>query len=275
MSLKWKTTNRIDTRCPLKLHRLLLAFILTSTALAATSDPFVGTWIYNPQKSPKPTITYGIKDLGGDKYALTGSTGQTTEIKADGVSIKSPSGATVSFKKLDDHTWQMDRTGGATMVRTFTVSADDKALILHDIFTAPDGGKEETTTTYSRTSPGKSIFGEWKSISMEEKTSGKPAEFVVQPYGKDGLTFISESDRHRTDMNFDGKQYFETGPDGKTGDSSSGKRVSANVIQMESQSKGTPEDNEEFKVSDDGKTLTLTSKSLKTSSVFTSVWDKQ
>ena len=275
MSLKRKTTNRIDTRCPLKLHGLLLALLLTSTALAATDDPFVGTWVYNAQKSPKPTITYGIKDLGGDKYALTGSTGETTEIKADGVLIKSPSGAPVSFKRLDDRTWQMDRTEGATLVRTYTVSADDKTLVLHDILTAPDGGKEETTTTYSRTSPGKSIFGEWKSISMEEKASGKPAVFVVQPYGKDGLTLISESDKRRTDMNFDGKQYFETGPEGKTGDSSSGKRVSANVIQIESQSKGKPEDNDELKVSDDGKTLTFTSKSLKTSAVFTSVWDKQ
>ena len=59
------------------------------------------------------------------------------------------------------------------MVRTYTVSADDKALVLHDIFTAPDGGKEETTTTPPRTSPGKSIFGEWKSISMEEKDLGQ------------------------------------------------------------------------------------------------------
>jgi hypothetical protein len=258
----------------LKLHRLLFTFVLAGTALAAT-DPFIGTWVYNAQKSPKPTITYEIKDLGGHRYALTGSTGTTTEIKADGVPIKTASGATVSFKKLDNHTWQMDRTEGATMARTYTVSADDKSLVLHDIFTAPDGGKEETTTTYSRTSPGKSIFGEWKSISMEEKTSGKPAVFVIQPYGKDGLTFISESEKRRTDMNFDGKQYVETGPDGKTGDSSSGKRVSANVIQMESQSKGKPEDNEELKVSDDGKTLTFTSTSLKTSAVFTSVWDKQ
>ena len=61
-------------------------------------------------------------------------------------------------------------------------------------------------------------------------------------------------------MNFDGKQYFETGPDGETGDSSSGKRVSANVIQMESQSKGEFEDMMSFKASDDGKTLTFTSK---------------
>jgi hypothetical protein len=70
------------------------------------------------------TITYGIKDLGGDRDALTGSAGETTEIKADGVSIKSRSGDTVSFKMLDYHIWQMDRIESETMRRTFSVSAD-------------------------------------------------------------------------------------------------------------------------------------------------------
>jgi hypothetical protein len=144
----------------------MLVGLFMSVSMAAESDPFVGTWAYNAQKSPKPTITYGIKDLGGDRYALTGSTGETTEIKADGVSIKSPSGATVSFKKLDDHTWQMDRIESRTMVRTY-------------------------------------------------------------------------------------------------------------LIQMEAQSKGKPDDNREYKVSDDGKALTIVTKSLMTSAVFTSVWDKQ
>jgi hypothetical protein len=231
--------------------------------------------LYNADKSPKPTITYGIKDLGGDRYALTGSTGETTEIKADGVAIKSPSGATVSFRKIDDHTWEMDRTESRTMVRTYTVSADDKTLTLHDVFTVPDGSKEELFTTYARTAPGKSIFGEWRSTSMKESSSSKPEEFLIEPYGKDGLSFISKADKHRTDMNFDGKQYFDTAPDGTKGDSYSGKRISTNVIELVSQGKGSPGDTLEFKVSDDGKTLMMVNTSLKTSAVFTTVWDKQ
>jgi hypothetical protein len=77
-------------------------------------------------------------------------------------------------------------------------------------------------------------------------------------------------------MKFDGKQYFDIAPDGtKQNDSSSGKRISDHVIQMESQTKGRPDSTQEFKVSEDGKTLTIVSKSIKTSAVFTSVWDKQ
>jgi hypothetical protein len=254
---------------------LFLSALFATSGLMASSDPFVGTWVYNAERSPKPTITYGIKDLGGDRYALTGSSGETTEIKADGVSIKSPSGATVSFKKLDDHTWQMDRIDSRTMNRTYTVSSDDKTLQLVDVFTMPDGGQEKTTTVYTRTSPGKSIFGEWKSVSLEDKVSGPPEKLIIAPYGKDGLSLTSTSNKHRTDMLFDGRQYFDIAPDGTKGDSSSGKRISDHVIQMQDQIKGKPDSTTEYTVSDDGKTLTIVSKPIKTSAVFTSIWDKE
>src|SRR5580698_2719789 len=167
----------------MRLYGLLLASILTSTSLLAATDPFVGTWVYNTQKSPKPTIKYTIKDLGGDRYALTGSTGETTEIKADGVSIQSPSGATVSFKKLGDHSWEMMRSDNQKMVRIYTVSADDKTLTLHDVFTGDKGIQYETTTKYARLAPGNSIFGEWQSVSMEEKSSGEELKLIITPFG--------------------------------------------------------------------------------------------
>ena len=252
----------------------LAALFATSTGMAA-SDPFVGTWVYNVERSPKPTITYAIKDLGEDRYALTGSSGETTEIRANGVAIKSPSGATVSLKKLDDHTWQMDRVDSRTMKRTYTVSSDDKTLQLVDVFTAADGGQERTTTVYTRTSPGKSLFGEWRSVSLEDKISGPPERLVIAPFGRDGLSLIAMSNKHRTDMQFDGRQYFDTAPDGTKGESSSGKRISDHVIDMQNQIKGKPDSTSELTVSDDGKTLTIVSKSIKTAAVFTSVWDKE
>jgi hypothetical protein len=233
----------------MKLFSFFLAAFFAAPSLATASDPFVGTWVYNADRSPKPTITYGIKDLGGDRYALTGSSGETTQIKADGVAIKSPSGATVSFKMLDDHTWQMDRVDSRTMKRTYTVSADDKTLQLVDAFTAMDGGKETTTTVYARISPGKSLYGEWKSVSLEDKVSGPPEKLIIEPYGKDGLSLISTSNKHRTDMQFDGKQYFEIAPDGTKGDSASGKRMTDHVIQMRGQVNGKPDSINEFKVS--------------------------
>jgi hypothetical protein len=259
----------------LRLYGLLLTGILTCTSASAATDPFVGTWVYNAQKSPKPTIKYAIKDIGSGRYSLTGSTGITVEIKADGVSIKTSTGATVSFRKLDDHDWEMVRDDGQKMVRTYNISPDDKTLTLHDVFTGGTGDNYETTTKYVRLSPGNSIFGEWQSTSMEEKTNGEGLKLIISPFETDGLSFSVPAHRHLSEMKFDGKMYPDDGAGDTKGNSSSGKRVNDHVLEIDGQVNGKPEDSEEFKVSDDGKTLTIVSRPANSSAVFTMVWDKQ
>jgi hypothetical protein len=254
---------------------LLLAGILTSTNLFVQSDPFVGTWVYSAQKSPKPTIKYAIKDLGGDRYALTGSTGTTVEVKADGASIKTDAGATVSFQKLDDRDWKMVRDDGQKMMRTYNISTDDKTLTLHDVFTGGTGDNFETTTKYARLTPGKSIFGEWQSDSIEEKTNDEGLKLIINPFGGDGLSFSVPAHKHLSEMKFDGKVYSDSGPGDAPGASSTGKRINARALHIDGLTKGETEDSEDFKVSDDGKTLTVVDKSPKSSSVFTMVWDRQ
>lgn len=258
----------------MRLYVLWLTALLTCPHLFAATDPFIGTWVYNVQKSPKPTIRYAIKDLGGDRYALTGSTGTTVEIKADGVSIKAP-GATVSFKKLDDRDWEMVRDDGQKMVRTYNISTDDKTLTLHDVFTGDEGNTSETITKYARLSPGNSIFGEWQSDSLEEKESGEALKLIVTSFGTDGLSFSVPTYKHLSEMKFDGKVYADSGAGDAKGHSSSGKRVNDHLLEVEDQINGKPEYNEDLKVSDDGKTLTIVSRSANSSAVFTEVWDKQ
>lgn len=263
----------------MKLCGLLLAGVLSCAIPAANSfaatDPFVGTWVYNPQKSPKPTIKYAIKDLGGGRYSLTGSTGITIDLKADGVSIKTPSGTTVSFKKLDDRDWEMVRDDGQKMVRTYNISPDDKTLTLHDVFTGNPGDNFETTTKYARISPGNRIFGEWQSVSMEEKTIGEGLKLVITPFNTDGLSFNLPAHKHLSEMNFDGKIYADSGAGDSKGDSSSGKRVNDHLLQIDSQVNGKPEESEELKVSGDSKTLTIVRRPANSSTVLTMVWDRQ
>ena len=257
------------------LFAMMLAGVLISASMTATSDPLVGTWVYNAGKSPKPTIRYAIKDLGGERYALTGSTGETTEIKADGESIKSPSGATVSFKKVDNYNWVMARTDAEKMVRTYTVSADDKTLTLHDAFSGDKGSTHELITRYARLAPGHSIFGEWQSVSMEEKGTGEKQELIIEAFGSDGLSFIVPHLKHRVDMNFDGKRYSDIGDGDSKGQTSSGKRISDRAIVIDGQVNDKPDDREEFTVSEDGKTLTIVTRPAGSTAVFTSVWDRQ
>ena len=256
-------------------YALILTGILTGATAFAASDPFVGTWVRNDQKSPKPTIRYAIKDLGEERYALTGSTGITVEIKADGVAIHTPAGATVSFRRLDDHDWEMVRDDGEKVVRTFNISPDDKTLTLHDVFAGNPGDNYESTTKYRRLSPGNSIFGEWESVSIEEKIVGEPLKLIISPFGTDGLSFELPAHKHLSKMKFDGKVYPDSGAGDAKGQASSGKRVNNRLLEIHTQVNGKPEDNEELKLSDDGKTLTLVSKPPNSSAVFTVVWDRQ
>jgi hypothetical protein len=274
-SATYQKCRPISRRKPLRLYGLLLAGILTGTSVFAATDPFVGTWVYNADKSPKPTIKYAIKDLGGERYSLTGSTGVTVEVKADGVAIKTAAGATVSFKKLDDHDWKMVRDDGQKMVRTYNISPDDKTLTLHDVFAGDAGENYETTTKYARLSPGNSIFGEWQSVSMEEKTSEEAAKMIITPFETDGLSFSVPDRKHLSEMKFDGKIYAFSGAGDTKDHASSGKRINDHIIELDGRVNGKPEGSEELKVSDDGKTLTIVDKPANSPAVFTTVCDRQ
>jgi hypothetical protein len=73
-------------------------------------------------------------------------------------------------------------------------------------------------------------------------------------------------------MNFDGKVYLDEGPGDSKVRSTFGKRVNARILELDGQVNGKPDDKEEFKLSEDGKTLTLVSKPVNSSDVFTSAW---
>jgi len=76
-------------------------------------------------------------------------------------------------------------------------------------------------------------------------------------------------------MKFDGKINAGRDAGDTKGHSSSGKRVNDHVLEIFSQVNGKPEESEELKVSDDGKTLTIVNRPPNSSAVFTMVWDRQ
>jgi hypothetical protein len=76
-------------------------------------------------------------------------------------------------------------------------------------------------------------------------------------------------------MNFDGKVYADSGAGDTEGHASSGKRVNDHALAIDNQLGGKPESSDEFKVSEDGRTLTIVSRYANSSAVFTMVWDRQ
>lgn len=247
--------------------------ILASMSIIA-ADPFVGTWVYNLKKSPQPTITFTIRDLGENGISLTGSTNRTIILKADGKPVNAPAGGTVSLRKISETTWEEIRTDPDRLVRTFSVSPDDKVMTLVDSYAFVDGTGRKDTTRYSRLSPGKGIFGEWRSISIQRQESGGPLKLVIQPYGRNGLSILFPG-YSRVDMNLDGKVYPVKGPGILRPTASGGERVNPRLLRLESHIEGKLDEREEFRISDDGKTLTGISRPATSSVVFTNVYDRQ
>ena len=215
--------------------------------------------------------------VGEGKYDVTGSGGEPLRIKADGVLIDSPFGGKVSFKKLSDRKWVMVRKGEEDMLRTYTVSADDKTLQLYDLFSQANGEKSSTTTTYARTSPGKGILGSWKSVSMTETDPKSGYQMEVTATGKNAITFNSPADKHPMTYWFDGKPHLDTeqSSDAQKGMTSTATRVDVHTILIESKVNGQVDETSELKVSADGKTLTNTSKAMKSGTLFTAYFDRQ
>jgi len=159
-------------------------------------------------------------------------------------------------------------------MRTLSVSADDKTLTLVDVYTFVDGSGRKDMTKYARLSPGKGLFGASQSVSEDSQETGKPLKLVIEPFGKEGLSFVSP-DYDRLDMNFDGKSYSAKGPGITKPSTASGKRISTNLIQIENQEDGKLEETTEYRISEDGKTMTIVVRPAASPAVFTNVYDRQ
>ena len=140
--------------------KLILTLLLTPLFLMAASDPFVGTWKLNAEKStfekgsqpPPPgiTITYTregdvvtvraavpLPDGTQRKIVHTETYDGNPHDRYEG----KPNGETLTHRRLDERTvetvWRKD--GKPTMITTRTVSADGRTLT--SMVRAP--GKEE------------------------------------------------------------------------------------------------------------------------------------
>lgn len=75
-------------------------------------------------------------------------------------------------------------------------------------------------------------------------------------------------------MNFDGKDYQETGPDVALGSTSSGQRVDAHTLEITDKIKGKVMDHVKYEVPSDSSTLTLTIHETGQPNVLTVVYDR-
>jgi hypothetical protein len=250
--------------------RTVLLAVLIAISLTAADDPFLGKWKINQEKSKTSGLGLKIEDLGANKYRRTG--GVSYEVIADGTDHPRPEGGTRSLTIVNATMWKsvIKRDGVVTSETVWNVSSDGSTMTTHTKGTNPDGSKMEASTVNTRTAGSGGFVGAW--VSKAFKLSYQLMEF--QSYAG-GISLVTPALQTRLDVKFDGKDYKEQGPRADMATVTSGKRLASDAIQLLDKRDGKVVYTNEFRVSADGKTLTVSSKSANWPAPEILVFEKQ
>jgi hypothetical protein len=233
---------------------LSLPFLcLAALAAQAATDPMVGAWKLNPQKS-RLVDEMKIASLGGNKYSFDfgGPTPET--IVVDGTDQPGMAGTTLAVTSGPDNWLVVRKKGGRVLLKgIWTLSKDGNQL--HDDYTefADNGKTTHVDYLYDRRAPGSGFAGDWVS------TNGQvDAVYLMElrPYGDDGLSILVPSEGVTRNLKFDGKDY--PNPGSTLNSLTSARRVNESTIELTDKSNNAILDIQQISVSPDGKTLTIT-----------------
>lgn len=237
------------------LQILLISASLTGTSLAA-DDPFVGQWKLDPSRS-KLTDEMKVTQVGGDKYTFDFGGGNPETVVVNGTDQPGVAGSTLSVAP-DGSNWKVVRKtdGRVSIAATWSLSEDGNSLM--DDFTSfgPDGSPSNIKLVYQRAADGGSGYaGDW--VSKSEQVNSV-FTLKISPSASDGLSFTGPSGT--TNVKFDGK---------------SARRLDATTLERSVNFNGKLAETRHYKVSPDGRTLTITAHIVGHSMANIFVFDRQ
>ncbi|MBV9761109.1 MAG: hypothetical protein JO340_11140 [Acidobacteriaceae bacterium] len=231
---------------------LSLAWFIGGAALAA-DDPMVGKWKLNPQKS-KLTDEMKVTNLGANKYLFDFGGGSPETIVVDGTDQPANFGTTFAVTEVGPDEWTgMRKKDGRIQIKgIWKLSKDGKRL--HDDFTffADNGKTTHLVYVYERRGTGSGFSGDWVSTSEQVDTV---YVMEVRAFQGDGLSFITAGEGAKS-VKFDGQDYSNVSSGIET--VSSAQRVNERTIKLNDKIAGKLVDEQEVRVSEDRKTLTMT-----------------
>lgn len=230
-----------------------LACLAAGAAHAAT-DPMVGDWKLNPQKS-RLVDEMKVATLGGNKYSFDLGGPNPEIIGVDGTDQPGFAGTTLAVTAVSpDHWIVVRKKDGRVLLRgIWTLSSDGGQL--HDDYTefADSGKTTHVDYLYNRRGPGQGFAGDWVSTSQQIDTV-----YVVnvRPYEGDGLSITAASEGVARNVKFDGRDYPNPGSQGNR--VTSARRVNERTIELTDKRADKVVSAQQISVSEDGKTLTMT-----------------
>jgi hypothetical protein len=234
---------------------ILLAAGLSAGMAQAAGTPFVGKWKLDPARTRLPD-EMKVQSKGGGVYAFDFGGGAET-IVVDGTDQKGLDGTLLSVKPEAPDTWIVVRKkdGRLQLRATWKLSKDGRTLT--DYFRGFDAGGTTTGTDsiYQRTGAGSGFAADWRSI---KETMISPLSLQVKALQGDGLSFQTSPKLISKDVKLDGREHPEEGPNARPGVAASARRVDARTVVITVKYQGKVTATEDFQLSTDLKTLTMT-----------------
>jgi hypothetical protein len=229
--------------------------LATSVALAP-ANPFIGTWKLVPSKSRMPD-EFKVQSKGGNKYAFDFG-GAVETIAVDGSDQPGRGGTILSVKPEAPDTWLVKRKAGGRLLlnATWKLSSDKSTLMDYYRQFESDGSTTSVDYVYQRSGGGSGFAADWQSI---RETINSPFLLEVKEFQGDGLSIVDPLARRTRNLKFDGKDYTPNGvPAAGRGVSSSIRRVDERTLVITNKYGGKVSNTEEFALSGDLKSLTMT-----------------
>jgi hypothetical protein len=230
---------------------IVLAY-LAASGLWTASDPFVGKWKLDPARS-KTVDQMQIEAAGANTYAFKFEGGPAETVVANGADQPGVFGTTLAATIQDAHNWTIVRKQAGQVVITAHWKLAEDGKTLRDSFNGvpPFGSGSTETYVYRRTAGKTGVPGVW------ESTDPKPTayEMEIRPNGAQGLSFLIPAAKAVKNVTFDGQDH----PAGSAADvTASGRRIDDRALEITDKAQGKLTDARSYKLSPDGKTLTLT-----------------
>ena len=232
---------------------LVLAASLVTSAAWAADTPFVGAWKLDAPKS-RLTDQMKVESLGGNQPSYGGTMLALTLEGPDALEV---------VRKKDGH---------RLLTADWKLSQDGKTL--SDDFTsyAPDGSASNLKYVYQRTTPTTGFAGTWESESVKVNFD---LTIKIQPFEGSGLSVISPLADKPKNLHFDGKDTPNLASNAPTGSTYAARRVDERTLEITDEIGGKAVDTQQYALSSDLKTLTLTIRrtGMRTPNIY--VFDRQ
>ncbi len=259
-----------------KRYSLVVAIAMLAAAGTALAEtPWAGTWKMDPSQSKLTGDTVHFASGAGGEMMYT-SGGHTTKYKLDGVPVKTWSGDEVSWKKVDDNTYESHATANGVDLGTdtWTIAPDGKSLKVEGKGKRPDGKSFDDTSEYTRVSgvEGHGLVGSWKSTKA---SVNEEQIYNIAEKGPDELSWDIPAIKGVLDAKLDGKDYAPVGPTVPKGLTIALVRSSPRTLKLVEKINGETVYHSTMTLSADGKKFTEVGSAAKTNEPITEVWIKQ